>query len=87
MVRLGRVNKCKRAGSLHRWDGLLDYRGAARLRLASGLTSTRGVLSTLGAPMSIAVYVTGIFFVWLLMVVSLGLALRRCLAARAEAGR
>jgi hypothetical protein len=36
--------------------------------------------------MSIAVYVTGIFFVWLLMVVSLGLALRRCLAARAEAG-
>lgn len=30
--------------------------------------------------MSIAVYVTGFVFVWLLMVLSLGLALKRCLA-------
>lgn len=39
-------------------------------------------------PMSIAVYVTGFLFVWLLMVLSLGLALKRCLAERGvDSGR
>ncbi len=39
--------------------------------------------------MSIAVYVTGFLFVWLLMVLSLGLALKRCIAAErgADSGR
>lgn len=37
--------------------------------------------------MSIAAYVAGLFVVWLVMVLSLGLALRRCLAHSAPADR
>ena len=68
MVRLGAVNKCKCAGSLHLSARGLDYPWG-EFHLPS-----RG-------PMSIAAYISGLLFVWLFMVLSLGFALKRCLAS------
>ena len=68
MVRLGPVNKCKCAGSLHLSARVLDYPWG-EFRLPTCVS------------MSIAAYIAGLSLVWLIMVLSLGFALKRCLAS------